>query len=160
LFPRKKGLNCNRVEFFKPIGPQLSLPDGKSSLCKTLLKMGDCMTSIDLKDAYFSVPMHESYQRFLRFIWGSKRYAFQGLPFGLSSTSRIFTKLLKPVAAFLRKQGYRIIVYLDDFLHLASSKEEAQHPTRMTLTPLQSLGFLINWTKSTLSPTQTITYLF
>jgi len=58
------------------------------------------MTSIDLKVAYFSVPMHESSQRFLRFIWGSKHYTFQGLPFGLSSAPRIFTKLLKPVAAF------------------------------------------------------------
>ena len=84
------------------------------------------MTSIDLKDTYFSVLIHKSSQRFLGFIWGTKHYTFLGLPFGLSSAPRIFTKLLKPVAAFLRKQGYRIIIYLDDvLLLLASSKEEA-----------------------------------
>ena len=93
---------------------------------KTLLRKGDHMTSIDLKDTYFSVLIHKSSQRFLGFIWGTKHYTFLGLPFGLSSAPRIFTKLLKPVAAFLRKQGYRIIIYLDDvILLLASSKEEA-----------------------------------
>ena len=59
------------------------------------------MTRIDLKSrSILSVLMHESSHRFLRFIWGSKHYTFQGLPFGLSSAPRIFTKLLKPVAAF------------------------------------------------------------
>ena len=125
---------------------------------KTLLRKGDYITSIDLKDAYFSVPIHISSQRFLRFIWGTEHYTFLGA-FGLSSAPRIFTKLLKPVAALLRKQGYRIIIYLDDFLLLASSKEEALRLSEMTLSPLQSLGFLMNWTKSTLSPNLSITYL-
>ena len=43
---------------------------------KTLLRKGDHMTSIDLKDAYFSDPIHKSSQRFLRFIWGTKHYTF------------------------------------------------------------------------------------
>ena len=30
-------------------------------------------------------------------------YQFQALPFGLNMAHRVFTKLLKPVAAFLRK---------------------------------------------------------
>ena len=126
---------------------------------KTLLREGDFMTSIDLKDTYFSVAIHEASQRFLCFIWGSKHYAFLGLPFGLSTAPQVFTMLLKPVAAFLRKQGYRIIIYLDDFLLLASSREEALHLSQVTLTRLQSLGFQINWKKSTLTPTQKITYI-
>ena len=90
---------------------------------------------------------------------GHKHFIFLGLPFGLSSAPRIFTKLLKPVATFLRKQGYRIIIHLDGFPLLASSKEEALRLTQMTLSLLQSVGFLINWTKSTLSPVQSRTYL-
>ena len=39
---------------------------------------------------------------------------------------RVFTKLLKPVAAFLRKRGVRMILYLDDFLILGSTYQEAQ----------------------------------
>ena len=126
---------------------------------KTCLRKGDYMKSTDQKDTYVSVPIQKSSQTFLRFIWGTKHYTFLGVPFGLSTAPRIFIKLLKPVAAFLRKQGYRIIIYLDDFLLLASSKAEALRLTQMSLSLLQSLVFLINWTKSTLSPVQSVTYL-
>ena len=38
------------------------------------------------------------------------------LPFGLSSVPRIFTKLLKPVVAYLRSKGVRCMIYIDDIL--------------------------------------------
>jgi len=123
---------------------------------KTSLRRGDYMTSIDLKDAYFPFPFRNPLKGFSVSSGSAKHFAFLCLPFGLWAAPRIFTKPLKPVAAFLRNQGYQIIVYLDDFLLLASFKDEAQHLTQMTLTLLQSVGFLKNSTKSTLSPTQTI----
>ena len=49
---------------------------------KTLPRERGFMTSIDLKDAYFSVTVHES-SMFSPFHLGSKHYAFLGLPFGL-----------------------------------------------------------------------------
>lgn len=128
LVPKKEGTYPPVIELrsLKRFVPHVHFQIEGLHCSKTLLRKGDYMTSIDLKDTYLSVPIHKSSQRFLRFIWGTKHYTFLGLPFGLSSAPRIFTKLLKPVAAFLRKQGYRIIIYLDDvLLLLASSKEEA-----------------------------------
>ena len=52
---------------------------------------------------------------------------FLGLPFGLKSAPRIFTKLLKPAATFLRKQGYRIIIYLDVIPRLCHKLSEHDH---------------------------------
>ena len=43
----------------------------------------------------------------------------------LNTAPRVFTKLLKPVAAYLRKIGIRIIIYLDDFLYLNAKLHEA-----------------------------------
>ena len=71
------------------------------SCIKTVLLPGDFMTNIDLKDAYLSIPVHESSQKVLRFVWQGKCYQFKALPFGLCSAPRIFTKLLRPIAAFL-----------------------------------------------------------
>lgn len=34
---------------------------------KDLLSQGDFMASIDLKDAYFLIPIHEDFRKFLRF---------------------------------------------------------------------------------------------
>ena len=126
---------------------------------KSLLQKGDYMTTLDLKDAYLSVSVHRDSQKFLQFLWRNKCYAFQGLCFGLNTAPRIFTKLLKPVAAFLRKRGVRMILYLDDFLILGSAYQEAQSHTAMAVSLLESLGFAVNLEKSCLIPTQTITFL-
>ena len=74
------------------------------------------MVSIDLKDAYLSVPVTQEDRHFLRFMWDGTLYEFQCLPFGLSSAPRVFTKLLKPVVALLRRRGIRCILFLDDML--------------------------------------------
>lgn len=38
--------------------------------------------------------------------------------FGLKTAPRVLTKLLKPVVAYFRKWGVRVMLYLDDFLIL------------------------------------------
>ena len=91
---------------------------------RDLLRPGDWMASIDLKDAYFSVTMAQQDRKLLRFSWQGQMYEFQCLPFGLSSAPRVFTKLLKPVTALLRQRGLRLILYLDDMLLMAQSKFE------------------------------------
>lgn len=132
----------------------------ESILClKTIIKKGDFMTSIDLKDAYLSVQVHKSSQRYLRFQWEGKCYTFRGLPFGLNTAPRVFTKLTKPVVSFLRKRGVRMIAYLDDFLLLGSTKTESNTNTSMAVQLLQSLGFTVNREKSHLEPCQQITFL-
>ena len=60
--------------------------------------------------------------------------------------------------SFLWKRGIKIIVCLDDFLILGSSVEESKANTQLTLDLLQWLGFTINWEKSALAPTQSLTF--
>ena len=93
------------------------------------------------------------------FEWRNRCYAFQGLSFGLNNARRVFTKLIKPIAAHLRKRGIRIIVYLDDFLILGSSIKESKANTQLKLDLLQWLGFTIIWEKAMLVPTQSLTFL-
>ena len=81
------------------------------------------------------------------------------MAFGLAPAPRVFTKLLKVVVAVLRKRGIRLVIYLDDLLFLNSTKDGVQEDLRVALELLQRLGFLINWKKSVLIPTQIIEYL-
>ena len=60
--------------------------------------------------------------------------------------------------AFLRKRGVRVVIYLDDFLLLGFSVEETQKYTEMSMSLLESLGFIINKEKSILIPTQVLTW--
>ena len=134
-------------EFIKPFVPHVHFQMEGLHCLKTSLRKGDYMTSTDLKNTFFR-SNSQILSKVSSFHLGHKTLHLSGSPFNI----RIFTKFLKPVAAFLRKQGYRIIIYLDDFLLLFSSKAEALRLTQMSLSLLQSVGFLINWTKSTLSP--------
>ena len=70
------------------------------------------MAKVDLKDAYFMIPIHEEDRAFLKFSFKEQTYQFQCLPFGLECAPWVFTKTLKPVAALLRQLGVRLIVYI------------------------------------------------
>ena len=72
------------------------------------------MASIDLKDAYYSVRVHPSCQRYLKFCYEGSLYAYTAYPNGFASCPRQFTKLLKPPVAELRSQGHIIASYIDD----------------------------------------------
>ena len=126
---------------------------------KDLLQSGDWMVSIDLKDAYQSVPMWREHRKLLRFRWDGQLYQFQCLPFGLCSAPRTFTKILKPVLALLRQNGIRSVVFIDDILLMMQSREKLIQVIQELLHLLQLLGFLINWEKSVLTPCQEIIFL-
>lgn len=79
-----------------------------------LLHRGCYIASVDLKDAYYSVPVAENCRKYLRFYWKSEFFQFTCLPMGLTTAPRIFTKLLKPIYADLRERGNTCMGYIDD----------------------------------------------
>ncbi len=117
------------------------------------------MASLDLKDAYYSVPIAVECRKLLKFQWSNALYQYTALPNGLSSGPRIFTKILKPPFSRLRSMGHIIPGYIDDTLIIASSKEEAERSVQLTAQTLEKLGFLIHPTKSIFIPRQSIEYL-
>ena len=123
------------------------------------LRTGDWLASIDLKDAYFHVPIHPASRKFLRFCINSQCYQYWVLPFGLSTSPRIFTKFLAPVMGHLRLQGIQIFPYLDDLLLSAESKHLLKEQISTTLNTLKQTGFIINLKKSSLVPTQDLVFL-
>ncbi len=95
-------------------------------LLQELIRQVDYFTKIYLRDAYLTLPLREEDRKFVQIKWGEVFYQFRTLAFGLSSAPWIFTKILKPVITCLRKQGVRLIIYLDDILLLNSCKEGAR----------------------------------
>ena len=72
------------------------------------------MANVDLKGTYFHIKVEASHHRFIRFQWLGKSCQFRTLPFRLSSASRVFTKTLVPLIAWLRLLGVQLYSYLDD----------------------------------------------
>lgn len=124
-----------------------------------LIHAGDYLASVDLRHAYYSVKVAEEQQKFLCFTWHGTVYKFTCLPNGISEGPRLFTKLMKPVFATLRKKGYRITSFIDDTLIIHSTRSGCLESINDTITLLRSLGFYINEEKSVLIPTKCIEYL-
>ena len=100
--------------------------------------------SIDLKDAYFSVNVCEIDYIFLRFVFDDRLFSFKSLVQGLDMAPRVFTKLLKPVFAFLRRRGHQNVGYIDDSLLAAASFLSCWHNVQDTVFLMDSLGFTIH----------------
>lgn len=124
-----------------------------------LLSVGSHMATIDLKEAYFLVPVHKDSKRYLRFLWEGKIFEFQCLPFGLCTAPWVFSKLMKPVAKRLRSRGWLSVVYLDDWLLIGDNFAQCKSNIEETASLLSSLGFIINENKSSLVPAQQCQFL-
>jgi hypothetical protein len=114
---------------------------------------------MDIKDAYYTVPIHQDLCRYLRFSYHGNLYEFRCLPFGLSSAPRAFTKILKPVVVLIRSLGIRIVIYLDDILLIHQNKNDLIQIFHQVVNLLLNLGFTIKREKCSLHPTQPLVFL-
>lgn len=64
-----------------------------------MMRPGCFMASLDLKDAYCTVPIYPSHWEYLRFSFDGVFYKYTCLPNGLASAPCIFTELLNPAYA-------------------------------------------------------------
>ena len=117
------------------------------------------MAFVDLKRAYYSVPIHKTCQKYLTFLWKGRSYEYTCLPNGYAQAPMVFTKLLKPVFACLRSQGHNSVIYMDESYLQAGSYDLCFANIHATVQLLLSLGFTINTEKSVLAPTQRLEFL-
>ena len=110
-----------------------------------LMRPNDWLSKIDLKDAYFVIPIWENHKKYFRFRWTDSSLQFTCLPFCLAVAPRLFTKIRNRL--LLSYNGIRLIVYLDD-LHFMNSSEVGLQQNMIT-TPylLEHLGFVIFFEK-------------
>ena len=125
----------------------------------SLVRPNCYMGSIDIKDAYYGVPVCEEDQKYLKFNFDGQLFQFTCLPNGLCSGPRKFTKLLKGRLASLREIGHVISAYIDDIFNLGMTYQECQQNIADTINLLDSLGFIIHPDKSKFIPSKEVTCL-
>ena len=72
-----------------------------SILC--MIRPNMYMAKLDIKDAYYSIPIKALHQKYLKFKHNGKLYKYVVLPNGYTEGPRKFTKTMKPPLAKLRK---------------------------------------------------------
>ena len=106
------------------------------------VRKNDFLASIDLKDAYFQIPVHPSSRKLLRFVSNDTVYQFKSLCFGLSTAPQVFTRVFAAVSSWANARGIRLLRYLGDWLILSTSEiktrlrdqdKTTRRPTTLTL---------------------------
>jgi hypothetical protein len=140
----------------------LIIPRFKMETTRSLskaIRIGDWAISLDLSDAYLHVPIHPDHRRYLRFCHEGKVYEFLCLPFGLSTAPWLFTRIVTTLAAVAHKKGMNLHTYLDDWLLRNQEKRSLSLQRDALISLTQHCGFLINFKKSSLEPTQDFVFI-
>ena len=124
-----------------------------------LMRPGCFMASVDLKDAYYSIPVSVEDRNVLKFEWQGNYFRFTCLPNGLASAPRLFTKVLKPIYAHLRSLGHFCMGHIDDSFLMGHTYTSCEENILETTNTFLKLGFVIHPTKSVLIPTQELEFL-
>ncbi len=117
------------------------------------------MASIDLRDAFYHVPVNPRFKKFLAFKVGPEAYQFRLMPFGLKVAPAIFTRLIRVMCSALTLRGVNILPYLDDWLIWADTPDQCSLMVQETLAEAEHRGLLVNTQKSSLTPTQNLLWL-
>ena len=163
LSPKRQEVKFHPIVNLKPLNKLIKYEHFKMKnldSARYILRVGCWMVKLNLKDAYLTIPVSPSHKKFLRFTWKGPVFQLNCLVFGLAlaPAQRLFTEILKVVAAYVRKHGMRLIIYLDDIFIVNFSKEGVSADVKKAIDLIQHLGFIINFDKSILDPGQVIIY--
>ena len=106
----RRSATCNPPVHSQPPHGSSTLQDGDARV----RPISHQKSGVDGIDRH--VPMHQAVRKYLRFVVNKKVYQFTCHPFGLATSPREFTKLLRSVVSLSRQQGVKLHVYLDHWL--------------------------------------------
>ena len=149
---------------------------------RNLSTKGDWMFSFDLQDGYYALGIAPEHRDYFSFEYDGVVYRLAGLPMGWNASPYYFCRLMHSVVRYLRNpamaesralrrprkvtrvrgrrwKGARLLPFMDDFLFIAASYEEALALRERVESLLGELGMARNPKKGTWEPTQRLTHL-
>ena len=124
------------------------------------IRPGAWCVGLDLKDAFPHIPIHKDSWKFLRFQWLGELLEWVALPFGLTCSPRVITKVIKPIIAFLRSTWHVLItIFIDDMLIQAKTPHLVIFHAQLVMLTFMSLGWSFRFEKCNLIPSQRVTHL-
>ena len=161
LVPKKSGgwrpvIDLSFLNSFLEI-PHFTMESAES--IQRSLPRGTWVTSIDLVDAFFHIPIHRGYRKCLRFQTRDTIYQFRVLPFGLSPAPWVFTKIMTEIKMQVHVMGINLCQCLDDWLIYSPSHDQCLRDTVQVLNLCHTMGLLSHDKNSELIPKQKFLFL-
>ena len=119
--------------------------------------------TFDLKSAYHHIDIYTEHTTYLGFSIKEngidKYFVYNSLPFGIASAGHIFTKTHGVAIKMWRRNGKRVIMFLDDGIGGDKNYETALKSSRYVRESLNELGFLLAIYKCVWKPTMVVIWL-
>ena len=120
---------------------------------------GAFLVKADIKEAYRMLPVHPQDQPLLGVQWAGITYIDLALPFGLRSAPKIFSAVADAIQWILVQKGItNLLHYLDDFIFVSKSLDEAKQRRETLVSTFASLGIPLEPSKLE-GPTRCLTFL-
>ena len=124
-----------------------------------LIKQDSVLCSLDISSAFSHLYLLPEHQKYVCFEWKGKFYEYQCLPQGATCSPRLFVRVTTPIMKYLRRRMVTIVIYIDDTLLVARSVGEMHANLQLTIQTLEKAGFILNYSKSHLTPSTKIEFL-
>ena len=148
------------LKYFNKVVKKYKFKMETLSSVRDWIKPGAYVIGLDLRDAFLHIPMNEDSRKYLRFRWLGQLYEWIVLPFGLTCSPRVITKVLKPVVAFLRSTwGILISIYIDDIIIQHTDPSQCSLHAQLVALLFNSLGWSFKPEKCEIIPTQKFSHL-
>ena len=149
----------NKLEAPKSVHTLTALEDGGFAPSSKHSKERRLHVQTEYEGSILFSSIKSCIQKLVQILQSGKLYNFLCLCFGVSPARRIFEKLLKIPVSVLLRLNILIIIYLDDMLLIGHAIEEMLMVRDTVIFLFQQLGFVLNFKKSVLTPTQRIDFL-
>jgi len=116
------------------------------------------LTTTDLKSGYYHVRVRPEDRRYLGVEWNGVYYVWTVTFLGLRPLVRDFTKILKPIMAYLGRAGVQAYAYIDDLLLVSPSEACANRHLELLRNTLRQAGWVENVQKRR-GPSQRLEFL-
>ena len=127
------------------------------------VQQGDYMARIDLKVAFYAIPLLKAIEDVTAFRYKGKTYTFKVLPMGLFVSPAILQAIVQEsvrrvIPLVARHLGHFAWVHLDDILLIADNKRKLHDMVVEVMWQLHVARFNIALKKSQLQPPQKLNY--
>lgn len=101
-------------------------------------------TKLDLAQAFKHIALDEEAASMMSFAIDGVWFRWRRLPFGMAWSPAMFSEALRPTIEALRREGVRLVVYVDDVLVLADTVSRLDADTSRTMQLLQAAGWRVS----------------
>ena len=119
---------------------------------KDLIVLKERRWAMDLKDAYFQIPIHLASGKYLRLEFPDTVFQFRALPFEISTAPWLFISLVGVAQELFYREGLCLFQCQENWLEDAQTEEEASHRSQLLVRLCTLWGFRSTIKNPTLFP--------